>query len=333
MNDVLSWLTQTTVVLSMLVCLVLLLRLPLARLSSPRWTYLLWVLPGSYLLMSALPAEVAATAAHLTTGVLVIDPTGITSQIPAWAEMGVIAVWLGGAMLAFADLALRQVRCRHALLQQSRVLDASERKQLAEQCRRMLIFPLIDARVVAGLQGPALLGLWRPLLLLPEGFFSSCPAPELVLRHELVHFKRRDHWSNAAVAVLRCLFWFNPLLWWAEHRFRDDQEVACDHAVMAEQPTPQRHRYGLALVASAIPRTANVTAFMATRSVLKRRAGLLARHKVTVIDDVLGFVLVLCLVMVGVGTGVEAAAPDLAVIQPLQWASPVPGNCGGTLWE
>lgn len=332
MNEVAFWLMQTTVVLSLLVVVVLLLRRPLARLTSARWSYLIWSMPAAYLLVSALPAEVSGIAANVT-GPLAIDPLPLANALPAWVSMTVVAIWLSGAVLVFGAVVTQQLGCRRALLQGSRELKGSERKHLAEQCRRMLIFPQVQCRVVADLQGPALLGLIRPVLLLPADFFSKCPAPDLVLRHELVHYKRRDHWSNALVALLRCLFWFNPLMWLAENKFRDDQEVACDHAVMAEQPGSRRRQYGLAMIASAVPRSANVAAFMATSSVLKRRAGLLARHKTTVGDDVLGFVLVLALVVVGVGVGADATATDLALIQPLQWASPVPGSCGGTMWD
>ena len=33
----------------------------------------------------------------------------------------------------------------------------------------------------------------------------------LIVLHERTHLRRGDAWVNAAVAVWRCLFWFNPL--------------------------------------------------------------------------------------------------------------------------
>src|SRR3546814_14984563 len=49
------------------------------------------------------------------------------------------------------------------------------------------------------------------------------------------------------MAALRCVYWFNPLLWIAADRFRRDQELACDATVVARPPHARR-AYGAAMV-------------------------------------------------------------------------------------
>src|SRR3546814_10618324 len=49
------------------------------------------------------------------------------------------------------------------------------------------------------------------------------------------------------MAALRCVYWFNPLLWIAADRFRRDQELACDATVVARHPHARR-AYGEAMV-------------------------------------------------------------------------------------
>src|SRR5690606_4874806 len=114
-----------------------------------------------------------------------------------------------------------------------------------------LLLPHGDAlraqEVCAGL--PATLGLWRPRIVLPADFEERFDPPQraLVLAHERRHIARLDPWSNAAAALLRCLFWFNPLFHLAAARMRHDQELACDADVLAAHPR-QRRRYGNALL-------------------------------------------------------------------------------------
>jgi TonB family protein len=55
----------------------------------------------------------------------------------------------------------------------------------------------------------------------------------IVLRHEIAHIRRQD-WSVQLVAeILRCVYWFNPLVWVACRRLRDESEHACDDVVLA----------------------------------------------------------------------------------------------------
>jgi hypothetical protein len=86
--------------------------------------------------------------------------------------------------------------------------------------------------------GPASLGLWRPRLVVPSDFHARYTGVEqmLIIRHEQVHAERGDAMANLVQVTLQCLFWFHPLVHWAALRFRADQELACDAAVLG------RHR-------------------------------------------------------------------------------------------
>ncbi|QIL19916.1 TonB family protein [Thermomonas sp. HDW16] len=72
-----------------------------------------------------------------------------------------------------------------------------------------------------------------------------------MLIHEREHIARGDLLANACVAVLRCLFWFNPLVHFAARRFCDDQELACDERVIARHPRSRR-AYGEAMLKTQI---------------------------------------------------------------------------------
>jgi beta-lactamase regulating signal transducer with metallopeptidase domain len=81
---------------------------------------------------------------------------------------------------------------------------------------------------------PAQVGLWHVQLVLPADFEQRFDGPEqaLVLVHEARHGAQCDNAWNLLAAVLCCLHWFNPLPWLAWRFMRQDQEHACDAAVL-----------------------------------------------------------------------------------------------------
>jgi bla regulator protein BlaR1 len=89
---------------------------------------------------------------------------------------------------------------------------------------------------------PALLGVLRPKVILPVDFESRYTRLErlLVLSHERTHLRRGDAIWNALFALMRCLLWFNPLVHLASTRFREDQELSCDAAVVEDHPGSHR---------------------------------------------------------------------------------------------
>jgi TonB family protein len=83
---------------------------------------------------------------------------------------------------------------------------------------------------------PALLVTWgyrRPIVLVPA---SAASWPDdrvrVVLGHEVAHICRNDWLIVILGELLRALHWFNPLMWIACRRLRQESEQACDDAVL-----------------------------------------------------------------------------------------------------
>ncbi|BCT93176.1 hypothetical protein LYSHEL_21990 [Lysobacter helvus] len=96
---------------------------------------------------------------------------------------------------------------------------------------------------------PSVLGALTPRMVLPSDFRTRFGRQErrLILAHERIHIQRGDLLANAAIAIVRCLFWFHPLVHHAAARMRLDQEVACDAIVVARHPDSRR-TYGEAML-------------------------------------------------------------------------------------
>jgi beta-lactamase regulating signal transducer with metallopeptidase domain len=88
----------------------------------------------------------------------------------------------------------------------------------------------VRIRVVPGNQSPALMGLLRPTILLPQGALDNLREDQLraVLAHEIAHVKRWDFVVNWAQVLLGIAYFFHPLFWFANREMRRERELACD---------------------------------------------------------------------------------------------------------
>ena len=84
------------------------------------------------------------------------------------------------------------------------------------------------------LSEPGLVGLRRPVLLVPLSLFDHLSKPQIaaLVAHEAEHLRRRDNLLAAIHMLVEALFWFHPLVWWIGARLIDERERACDEAVM-----------------------------------------------------------------------------------------------------
>jgi bla regulator protein BlaR1 len=81
---------------------------------------------------------------------------------------------------------------------------------------------------------PGVVGIFRPVLLLPEGIAQRLTPTQLttVLAHEMHHVQRRDNLTAAIHMLVEAVFWFYPLVWWIRTRLVEERERACDEAVL-----------------------------------------------------------------------------------------------------
>jgi beta-lactamase regulating signal transducer with metallopeptidase domain len=88
---------------------------------------------------------------------------------------------------------------------------------------------------------PAVFGIFRPVLLLPEGITAHLTPTQLeaIFAHELCHIRRRDNLMTALHMVAEAVFWFYPLVWWLGARLIDERERACDEAVVQSGNEPR----------------------------------------------------------------------------------------------
>jgi beta-lactamase regulating signal transducer with metallopeptidase domain len=164
----------------------------------------------------------------------------------------------------------------------------------------------------AGEAGPAVMGFFRPRVVVPSCFDEQFSATEraAILAHEEAHLARQDARINALAALLRALCWFNPLIHLGARWLRADQELACDAAAMAKDIS--RRDYANALLKSQIANTPVPLGctWPGSEHPLAERIALLKRKPLGRARRVIGIGLVV-LAASGVGLGAWAAQPPV----------------------
>ncbi len=118
----------------------------------------------------------------------------------------------------------------------------------AARCGAPLCLPLpVPARSSTTLLEPGVFGIFRPVLLLPEGIFERLTPAQLeaVVAHELCHVRHRDNLAAAVHMFVETVFWFHPLVWWIGKRMVAERELACDEEVLQLGSQPRDYAEGI----------------------------------------------------------------------------------------
>ena len=207
-------------------------------------------------------------------------PAGLAKIASAEARRGKLeaivpylpAFWLAGSCSALLMLATGLFGV-HRMRRSSRALDEGE---IPRRLRILAVSLGIARRVSIGicdrLAAPVLVGIVRPLILLPPAALCgwNIDQLEMVLLHELAHLRRWDNVVNLVQRIIESLLFFHPVVWWLSGWVRLERELCCDRLVVTRVGQP--FAYAEMLVALAGPRQKGHAALlaMADRQVMTR---------------------------------------------------------------
>ena len=196
----------------------------------------------------------------------------------SWTQLGAW-LWLGGMAALLVYQGAGYALARRRLLRDAEPGSEEETALLAALAAGLGVRRAPPLLRTADAASPMVLGLARPVLLLPEG---ALPAEELevVLRHELTHLKRHDVAYQALLLLARTVHWFNPLVWWMGREAGRSLELCCDDAVVRGRDEAFCRRYGSVLLRTAAGgRVPLSTRLGGGKGQLKARLGNLFRKK------------------------------------------------------
>jgi beta-lactamase regulating signal transducer with metallopeptidase domain len=241
----------------------------------------------------ARPSRLAANSSRPTPGKS-LDNKQITSpprldsivsrlSVLEWISM----TWACGCLCLVAFASWRYWRW-NGLIARGRPITDPRLLELLDDARAMMgVRPPVKLIAMTRLDSPAVFGLGRVCLLLPESATAQLSAREmrLVFLHEMAHIRRHDLGLNVLLMAVQFLHWFNPLVWLATHRIRADGELVCDDMVMNSLAAAERPGYGQVLLRLIDEFSAETPAFpggirvVSSKQEIKRRLIMIKNHR------------------------------------------------------
>ena len=178
--------------------------------------------------------------------------TGKDENTKAVALMIAECVVYSGAIVIFLYFVLIYIICIRRNARKSRAQD-SETLMLLEECKRKVGVKRRVSIVIEG-ETPMLMGLFKPTIVLPDGYTES--EKKNILIHELCHLKSGDIYLLWLAMIVMCLNWYNPIMWICFFTFRRDVEVYCDEKVL--KYVDSKKDYAALLVKTALKKNSFV---------------------------------------------------------------------------
>lgn len=108
--------------------------------------------------------------------------------------------------------------------------------------QKMFIDKEIPLLISTRAGSPMLFGFFRPCIVLTVHGFSEGEM-EMVLRHELTHYRNRDSLKKLFFSFVAAVQWFNPFVWLIMREYCCSLECMCDEAVTKEADTKCKKEY------------------------------------------------------------------------------------------
>lgn len=189
------------------------------------------------------------------SGQLILNDAAIRSAdevtlTPDYSVMLIIVgVWVAGAV------SIMLLRCAHYFFSRRRLL------KLSTSCEEELPQELLGKlerelhlkrrpRIVrmSGRDCSLTIGAVKPVVFLQKDCREG--ELELILRHEFVHIARGDMIIKLVMALVCCLHWFNPLVYFLSWELTRTSEKACDERVIQGRTEDERETYAMLIVRS-----------------------------------------------------------------------------------
>ena len=225
------------------------------------------------------------------------------------------AIWLVGTLVSLGIILTAQALIWRRLGNKRTPVDPAVLEIWNRCCLRLRLKSSLVLCMSQDIGSPALVGLVRPVLLLPERNLPAFSPDdwENIFVHELAHYRRADHWIHALQLAALALHWFNPLVWLGFRQLRADRELAADEWALQHLEPDRSTAYGDTLL-KVLAQSSRNNLSIATVGLLEDRVQLKHRLQRIVgfgprklIGSIVGFVL---LAIIGAVTLTGSTVPS-----------------------
>lgn len=190
------------------------------------------------------------------------DPVTVTKRPLLTGEL-LAAVWMSGVILFLLYHGIRYYRCNKMVRRWQEPITVGEAFTVMEELRaemgpgmrvRLYLCPCIGS--------PMMMGFLNPRVLLPHNEYTGDEL-RFVLRHELIHYRRRDLWYKGLVLLASAVHWFNPAVYLMGRTINAQCESSCDLETVKHVASDQRQQY-IRLILTTMRQQSAIKTLLAT---------------------------------------------------------------------
>ena len=180
--------------------------------------------------------------------------------------------WLLVAMTGVVYYLISMLREQLICYRKPRLKNPEVSSQIRGLAEELGVTCTIRLRLSSFRDGPAVAGIYNPILLIPDTLLKEYNPEEqkAIFLHELMHIKRRDCLYGLLQKFIQSLFFFQPLVWRLNRELNLEREHICDQKVT--EITRDTYSYGKSLAKLLLQTQAALThsVNIAEHPVLKR---------------------------------------------------------------
>ena len=265
-----SWILTQQWLLTIIVAALMLNERNTSRYLGGTMSYALWLIIPVAVLVNSFP-QLFGTGASGEISRYIITLNAQSAQVGELVSWQV--VWLVGALIVGSMSLVSTLRGRFN----------NKLTPILSDSLNVALPKGLKAYQSNEVAGPMLIGVLSAKLVLPTNFNThyNQQQQQLILEHELCHYKRKDNLVNVLVVIALSCCWFNPIAWLGYRSFRKSQEIACDTHVLNNKSLNERVEYGKALIncAQSAQHRLCIDSNYTQRNIMFKRISMLKNHR------------------------------------------------------
>lgn len=256
MNRMLSWMIQNSITMSFVIIFYMLATKILQKNYVAKWRYYSWVIPVLALLIPLRIPIPVLLKSESRFGRLLCQTQKISKSLPqtnaaisnyhqgiSWNQI-LTFVWISGIILFFCYFVWKHIRFLAVIKRwRIKIKDKYILEIYHDLASEMQISNIPELIYCSCVQTPMMFGFFKPVLLLPHSDYAEADL-KFLLKHELVHYQRKDIWYKLLIFLATVIYWFHPAVHWMAQEISAQCEISCDEEVIRNQEKAERKRYG-----------------------------------------------------------------------------------------
>ncbi len=220
-------------------------------------------------------------------------------------------IWLAGFLITLLWLITSFIILNHKI-KSSSSSPSDTTEEILRCCKESAgVRKKIKIIVQNHVNSTALCGFFKPKILITKDFEKSDVSHiEYTFIHELSHYKRGDIAVNYLLLFLRCIHWFNPIVWFLFKKIRHDTELATDECTMNYLSPDEHKSYGITLINTLSlnsEKSPSMLGMASNKKDIAKRIKAIAKFKKTnFLQHIYGFLAVLLIASVSLTSAVVA---------------------------